>query len=94
MLTGKEVTMLPYNVSNHRQQWIISGNCLRNRRDPTEVLLMKPGSLFSSPTLFAAPHNEHNQQVWIFETVVDQSKSLRFGLSLNSCLHCTGDHLL
>ncbi|ELU00451.1 hypothetical protein CAPTEDRAFT_225061 [Capitella teleta] len=75
--SGKEVTLLPYDVNNHKMQWQLSGNTVCNRLDPTLVLKSQGGGLFSGcPTLTATEFTGSDNEHWSFEEIPDQSLSL------------------
>lgn len=62
-LTDKnEVVLNPYNGQS-KQQWTVSGNYIRNAKDPSLILLMKSGNVFMNHRLVAArDSNDMNSQ--------------------------------
>ena len=68
--------MYPYDGSD-RQQWIISGNTILNKRDPEEVLEFKGGGWFTNTYIVADQYTGASAQLWNFDYIPSQVMALR-----------------
>ena len=77
-LEGKDIMMLPHDLENSNQQWVINGCLIQNRLFPQQILEMKPAKMFSDATVVISDYCNTNQlQFWTFEYVPDSSQSLK-----------------
>lgn len=72
MQLDMDVLMYPYNSDNLRQEWVINGNLLQDRLQPSHVLEVQQvfSSMFQAfNNVVVADYTSHKSQLWSFHEV-------------------------
>jgi len=79
--------MQPYDKTSPYHQWVISRGQLCSAVEPSHVLQLKPGTVFTCTSVVAVDNvPPANQHLWSFNYIPHQLISLRFS-SLCFCFY-------
>ena len=75
---GKEMTLQPYDKTSPYCQWVASSRQLCSAVKPSNVLQLKPATLFVSTSVIAVDNiSPADQHLWLFGYIPLQHDSLR-----------------
>ena len=64
-----DVLMYPYNSENFRQEWVINGNLLQDRLQPSHVLEVQQVMFQAFNNVVVADYSSQKSQHWSFHHV-------------------------